>query len=88
MFASIHLQFSSKPLFFMSFSPIVARRRGCQLAATVPVLLFTWATALCCELLLFTRAIALCCGFFETCQPHRHLRRPVNRQPGSRARDS
>ena len=35
----------------MSLSWIVARRRGCQLATTAPVLLFTWAIALCYELL-------------------------------------
>ena len=34
----------------MSKIPIVARSRGCQLATTVPVLLFTWAIALCYEL--------------------------------------
>ena len=34
----------------MSKIPIVARRRGCQLATTAPVLLFTWAIALCYEL--------------------------------------
>ena len=34
----------------MSKSPIVARSRGCQLATTAPVLLFTWAIALCYEL--------------------------------------
>ena len=38
-------------MFFMSCSSIVARRRGCQLATTAPVLLFTWAIALCYELL-------------------------------------
>ena len=32
------LQFSLKHLFFMSKIPIVARRRGCQLATTAPVL--------------------------------------------------
>ena len=40
MFADIHLQFSSEALFFMLKSPIVARRRGCQLATIAPVLLF------------------------------------------------
>ena len=39
----------------MSFSPIVARRRGCQLATTAPVLLFTWAIALCYELFIVAR---------------------------------
>ena len=48
---SIVIHFSSKVLFFLSKVPIVARRCGCQLAATVPVLLFTWAIALCYELI-------------------------------------
>ena len=38
MFASIHLHSSSKVSFFMLKLPIVARRRGCQLATTALVL--------------------------------------------------
>ena len=38
MFAGINSQFSSKPLIFMSKIWIVARRLGCQLATTAPVL--------------------------------------------------
>ena len=51
MFVGIHLQSSSKVEFFMSFSSIVTRPRRCQLATTAPVLLFTWAIALCYELI-------------------------------------
>ena len=47
---SITSQNLSKVWIFFAFSSIVARRRGCQLATTVPVLLFTWAKALCYEL--------------------------------------
>ena len=47
---SILEQNSSKHVFFMSKIWIVARRSGSQLATTAPVLLFTWAIALCYEL--------------------------------------
>ena len=53
----------------MSKISIVARRRGCQLATTVPVLLFTWAIALCYELLTmlspFMQSVSLELSFYQ-----------------------
>ena len=99
MFVGMQLQFSSKVMFFMSKSSIVARR-GCQLATTAPVLLFTWAIALCCQLRTAkqeqkvrirdrqreSRVTTHQC--YSSSWPTTDSRRPVNRQPGFRAKNS
>ena len=76
-------------------SLIVARRRGCQLATTVPVLLFTRAIALCYELFRSKASILMSkspivarrrkCQLVKTVPV---VERAVNRQPGHRPEDS
>ena len=78
-FLEFRLQFSPKPLIFIAKSPIVARRRRCQIATTASVF-FTCAIALSYELWIVARRRR---SQLATTVPL--LRRAVNRQPGFRA---